>query len=281
MSVFLLQLRGELKKLFARKRTYIGFAAFLGVELVVLALLRLPRVQRGLVRLLEGAGYVAGDYLSGQTLGLMITLSTVFLLGALYLALVAGDVVSKEVEDGTLRMMLARPISRTRILTLKVLACSLYTFVLTVFIAVTALLAGTLHAGGGGLFVYAPLEGVFAIYEPWAGAARIALSIPLLAVSLMTITSLGFCFSCMRMKPAAATIVTLSVLFVDTILKNIPFFSSIRDWFLTAKMSAWVGAFEYRIPWEPMLENYAWLAAFNATLLVLAATTFASRDFKS
>jgi ABC-2 type transport system permease protein len=281
MNPFFLQLGGELRKLFARKRTYIGFAAFLGVEVVVLALLRLPRVQRGLQRLLEGAGYSAEAYLSGLTLGLMITLSTVFLLGALYLALVAGDVVSKEVEDGTLRMMLCRPISRLQILTLKFLACVIYTAALTVFIAFTALAAGWLHAGGGGLFVFAPTEGLFAIYDAQPGFYRYLLALPFLTLSLCTITCIGFLFSCLNMKPAAATIVTLSILFVDTILKNIPFFSGIRDWFLTAKMSAWALIFEYRIPWEAMLEDYAWLAAINGTLLVLAALAFSSRDFKS
>ena len=281
MSVVLAQLGGELRKLFARKRTYIGFAAFLGVEIVVLILLQLPRVRKGLVRLLEGAGYGAEEYLSGLTLGLMITLSTVFLLGALYLALVAGDVVSKEVEDGTLRMILSRPISRLRVLALKFAACLVYTFTLTVFITVTALAAGFLHAGGGGLFVFAPTEGVFAVYDAASGWGRLALSVPLLALSLCTITSIGFCFSCLPMKPAAATIVTLSVLFVDTILKTPPFFSSIRGWFLTAKMNAWVGVFEYRIPWEAMFEQYTWLLAINATLLVAGAVVFHSRDFKS
>jgi ABC-2 type transport system permease protein len=281
MTMFLAQLGGELRKLFTRKRTYIGFAAFLGVELVVLVLLRLPKVQRSLERILEGAGYAATDYLSGITLGLMITLSTVFLLGALYLALVAGDVVSKEVEDGTMRMMLCRPISRLRILALKFCACVIYTIVLTLFIAGTAMAAGWLHAGGGGLFVFAPSEGIFAVYEANAGLARFLLAVPFLAISLCTITCIGFFFSCLNMKPAAATIVTLSVLFVDTILKNIPFFSGIRGWFLTAKMSAWANIFEYRIPWEIMAEDYAWLAAINGTLLVLAVLVFTSRDFKS
>jgi hypothetical protein len=46
-------------------------------------------------------------------------------------------------------------------------------------------------------------------------------------------------------------------------------------------MSAWALIFEYRIPWEAMLEDYAWLAAINGTLLVLAALAFSSRDFKS
>jgi len=214
MTLFLHQLRWELKKLFARKRTFIGFGAFLALEVAVLGLLRLPRVERGLRRLLEGAGYAASDYLSGPTLGLMITLSTVFLLGALYLALVSGDVVSKEVEDGTLRMMLCRPAGRTRILTLKFVSCAIYTLALTVFIAATAQLAGALHAGGGGLFVYAPTEGIFAVYGAAEGAARIALSVPLLAASLLAVTCLGFCFSCMKMKPSSATIATLSILWI-------------------------------------------------------------------
>ena len=281
MSIFLIQLRGELRKLFARKRTYIGFGAFLGVELAVLVLLRLPRVQEGLERLLERSGYVASDYLSGLTLGLIITLSTVFLLGALYLALVAGDVVAKEVEDGTMRMMLTRPAGRIRVLTLKLVACAIYTAALTVFITLTAVGAGTLHSGWGGLFVYAPLEGVFAVYGASDGAMRLVIAVPLLGASLFTVTCLGFCLSCMRMKPAAATIVTLSVLFVDTVLKNIPFFSGIRDFFLTAKMNAWVGIFEYRVPWETMAGQYAWLTAINITLVVIGGVVFLSRDFKS
>ena len=33
MSLFFLQMRNELHKLFARKRTYLGFAAFVAVEI--------------------------------------------------------------------------------------------------------------------------------------------------------------------------------------------------------------------------------------------------------
>jgi ABC-2 type transport system permease protein len=40
MSTFLQQFRFELLKLFARKRTYFGFGAFLAVELLILLLLQ-------------------------------------------------------------------------------------------------------------------------------------------------------------------------------------------------------------------------------------------------
>jgi ABC-2 type transport system permease protein len=281
MNLFFRQLTGELRKLFARKRTFIGFGAFIVFEIVVLFLLRLDKVQGSIRAVIQRAGFEPSQYLSGITLGFLIVVWTVFLLEALYLALVAGDVVSKEVEDGTMRMMLCRPVSRGRILLLKAIVSALYTFVLTVFVAVTALLAGFLNSGPGGLFVFAPLEGIFAFHDFGSGLLRYLGAIPLLSLSLCTITAIAFCLSCFNMKPSAATVVTLSILFADTILKNIPYFESIRGWFLTMKMTAWVRIFEYRIPWEAMIEDYAWLMAINATLFLIAWQVFSQRDFKS
>ncbi len=281
MRLFARQFSGELRKLFARKRTFIGFGAFVAFEIVVLFLLRLGPVRESIRRVIDRAGYDPAMYLSGLTLGFLIVVWTVFLLEALFLALVAGDVVSKEVEDGTMRMMLCRPISRGRILTIKALVSIVYTFALTLFVAGTALIAGFLHSGPGGLFVFAPLEGVFSFFDFWPGLWRYALAVPLLALSLCTITAIAFCLSCFNMKPSAATVVTLSLLFADTILKNIPYFESLKGWFLTMKMTAWVRVFEYRIPWESMVEDYVWLLAINMTLFLIAWLVFLRRDFKS
>ena len=281
MQAFLDQFQGELIKLFARKRTYIGFGAFLAVELLILFLLNLPKVKGALVRVIEDSGYPADAYLSGLTLAFFVLLWSIFLMGSLYLALVAGDVVGKEVEEGTLRMMLCRPVSRGRILLLKICAVTVYSFTLTWFVGITALIVGLLHSGAGGLFVFAPMEKVFALYDFGPGLARYALAVLLLSLSLLTIVSVGFFLSCLDMKPAAATITTLSFFFLDSILKNIPFFESLKPWFITSHMAAWVHVFEYRIPWEHMIEDYAWLLALNATLLVLAAGIFQQRDFKS
>lgn len=281
MSLFLLQLRGELTKLFARKRTYIGFGVFVAIELALIALLSMDSVQKSLQKVITRSGYAAEEYLSGLTLALLVLVWSVFLLASLYLALISGDLVAKEAEDGTLRMILCRPISRARLLLIKAIACMAYTVVLVVFIAGTALIAGLLYGGTGGLFVFVPTERLFALYDFSTGLTRYAWAIPCLALSLSTISSLGFFFSCMNVKPAAATILTLSVFLVDMILKNIPFFEDIRGWFLTSKMNAWLSVFEYHIPWESMIASYTWLMAVNASLLLLAWVIFERRDFKS
>jgi ABC-2 type transport system permease protein len=279
--MILLHLQHELLKLFARKRTYIGFAAFLGVEILILFLLQLERVQSSISRIIERNGYVAEYYLSGLTLALLILLWTVLLLGGLYLALVSGDMVAKEVEDGTMRMALCRPVSRVYLVLIKYAACSFYTLVLVLFISITALLAGFLQSGTGGLFVFAPTEGIFALYDGREGILRYSTAIPLLAFSLLTVTSIGLFLSCLPMKPAAATILTLSFLFVDLIMRGIPYFEGIRGWFLTSKMNAWVYVFQPNIPWEKMIEDYAWLFAINSTLVIAGILFFQQRDLKS
>lgn len=281
MKLFLLQLLGELRKLFARKRTYIGFAAFFAVEVLVLILLQLPRVQRPLHHMITRLGYEVEEYFSGLTLAFLMLKWTILFLGALYLALVAGDVVAKEVEEGTMRMMLCRPVSRVRLLAVKFLACGIYTFSLIFFIGLTALAVGLLRQGVGGLFVIAPEEGLVALYEFGPGLLRFLAALPLLSLSLLTVTSLGFFLSCCDMKPAAATIVTLSVFFVDLIFRGIPYFESIRHWFLSAHMSTWMNVFQPHVPTLQMVQDYAYLLGVSATFVIAGIAVFQGRDFKS
>ena len=281
MSLFFLQMRNELHKLFARKRTYLGFAAFVAVEILLLLLLNLPKPKAGFRKLIEQNGYGFDQYFSGATLGLLMLMWTTFLLGALYLALVAGDVVAKEVEDGTLRMILCRPISRLRVGFLKYAACVLYTFALTFFIGLTALVAGLLYCGWGGLFAIAPLEQLLAMHEAWPGFWRYLGALPLLGFGLVSISSMGFLFSCCEMKPAAATILTLSIFFFDSIFRSISYFESLRGWFMTSHMTLWLRVFEYYIPWWRIAEDVTWLGALNVTFALVGLAILQKRDFKA
>ena len=279
--LFLLQFWHELTKLFARPRTSIGFGVFLLVETLVVigASQRGPREM--FRRAIEGNGYGFASYFSGLTLGLQMVMWTVFLLGGLYLALVSGDVMSKEVEEGTMRMILCRPAPRWRIGLLKYLTCAVYTFVLAIFIGLSALVVGTLYRGAGGLFAVAPFEHVFALYPFGPGTARYLGALPVLAAGLLSFSSVGFMFSCLKMKPAAATIVTLTLFFFDFIFHNVPYFESYKPYFLTTHMSAWLQVFVPHIPWRQIGADMAYLGALDLTFVVLGIVAFSQRDFKS
>jgi len=280
VPLFLTQLRFELLKMFARKRTYIGFGAFLILEVVILFLLNLPKPKASFRHLIEQNGYGFDQYYSGVTLAMLIVFWTSTILGSLYLALVAGDLVAKEVEEGTMRMLLCRPISRVRVTLLKYISAIIYTFVLIEFIGLTALLAGLVYRSFGGLFVFAPQEGIFALIPPARGLQLYLLGIPLLALSMATISSLGFLFSCCNMKPAAASIVTLSVIFLDFIFHGIPYFESLHPWFITSHLSTWMHIYQSSPPWWRMMEDYSYLIGLDATCLILGSAIFLRRDLK-
>ena len=280
MPLFLTQLRFELLKMFSRKRTYIGFAAFLAMEVIVLFMLDRPGPRAHMRRLIEQNGYGFDDYYSGVTLAVFILRWTIPILSSLYLALVAGDLMAKEIEEGTMRMLLCRPISRIRVTVLKYLSAVIYTFALITFIGLTALLASMIYRGYGGLFVTDPEEGVFALIPAARGLCLYLLSVPLLALSMATISSLGFLFSCCNMKPATASAVTLSVIFLDIIFRNIPYFESLRPWFITTHLNAWMRIYEAYPPWPRMLEDYCYLVGLDITCLILGTAIFLQRDLK-
>jgi ABC-2 type transport system permease protein len=280
MSLFFLQVRGELWKLFARKRTYLGFGAFLALEIVILLLFQLPKVQRSWRHLLEDSGYGFEQYFSGITLAFQVVLGTTT-LAFLYTALVSGDIVAKEVEDGTLRMMLCRPVSRFRVLAVKYLVCVLYTFALAFFIGLSALAVGVARQGLGGFFVFQPLEKLFVIYDFGPGLIRYLASLPVLGLSLLSVTSFGFMLSCCNVKPAAATIATLTFFIADLIFRNFPQFESVKHWFISTHTETWYNMLRSPLPWQRMVEDYAYLFGVDATFVLIGFVIFSSRDFKS
>ena len=281
MSFFALQLYFELLKLFARKRTYIGFCAFLAIELLILLMLHTPQGKWQYVRSMKQHGLDFSHYFSGLTLGYAMMADTVFLLGSLYLALVCGDIISKEVEDGTMRMVLSRPISRGRILVLKYITCLVYTWTLVLFIMGSSLVLGIADRGLGGLVVIAPLEHVFGFFESGPGLHRLAIATGLLLIFTPTISTLGFMFSCFNIKPASATIMTLSIYYFDLVLHNVPYFVDFQGYFLTYHMTMWTRAFLPDIPWSQLIHSTFYLSAFNLLFLSIGIYYFARRDFKS
>jgi ABC-2 type transport system permease protein len=285
MMLFLRQFRAELLKLFARKRTWMGFGAFFLLEVIILLKLQSAEAarffQRDFQRSAGGLSLLFEDYFRGLTMAFTVMVFTLFLLGSVFLALVGGDIVSKEVEDGTLRMTLCRPITRLRVLLIKYLSCVTYTLVLVLFIGLSALLTGMAWRGTGGLFAFVPEEKLMILYPQTEGLIRYGASMLLQTASLVTITTLAFMFSCFNAKPAAATVITLTLFLADRILSFMPQFESYRHWFMTTHMATWTNIFREPIPWDRIAGDYLYLLGLNGTFLIIGFAVFSRRDFKS
>src|SRR6266568_8291083 len=194
--MFYLQLRNELWKLFAKKRTYIGFLMFLLAQNVIILVFRFtngPRVS--MMRTLEGNGYLAQEFISALTVATFMLLPIAYMLLPLYVALVGGDLVAKEAEDGTLRMILSRPISRLRLLLVKWLAGVIFCTVLVIVLGGTALCFARFWFPWRGLFVSWPGM-VFNALSAAEGFKLYLGSHLFMAINAAAVSGLAFMFSC-------------------------------------------------------------------------------------
>lgn len=280
--MFYHQLRNELWKLFGKKRTYIGFGAFMLSQNAMLLLFHFTHWQSHVERQLAGNGYIAQEYISALTVAVVMLIPQILLLMPLYAALVGGDLVAKEAEDGTLRMILSRPISRFRLLFVKWVAGGVFSAVLVLVLGGTALLFARMWFPWRGMFFYAEFpERLFSLLSASDGLKLYGLSHLLMALNASVILGLAFMFSCFNMKPAAATILSLSFLFINLVMEHIPFLEAYQEWFLPYHFRLWLLTYSHPIPWDRMVESLCVLCAFNISTFLIGAAAFQARDIKS
>ena len=285
MSQFLSQLGWELFRMFARKRTYIGFGIFLVVEILFLYFWTRPKTEKWLSGFV---GRLAGDFdefFSAITLALFIVLFTMLVLGVIFVSLVGGDIVAKETEDGNLRLLLARPVSRFRLLFVKFFSVQIYTTILFWFVGLSALIAGIFERGWGGSFLAINLVefnwNPLGIYGWWEGIFRYFCAISAFSVMYLPVTGIAFMLSCFKIKPATATITTIAIVMTDRIFSKIPAFQDYSDFFITSRMEGWILIFKQDIPWPQLIESSVWLVGIGLTAFVIGWVAFERRDVKS
>jgi ABC-2 type transport system permease protein len=280
--VFYHHLRNELWKLFGKKRTYIGFGAFILVQNAMLLLFRYTKWHLMAERVLVGNGYLAESYISALTVAVLMIGPQILLLMPLYTALVGGDLVAKEAEDGTLRMILSRPISRFRLLFVKWLAGVIFSAALVLVLGGTALVFARIWFPWHNMFVFMEWpEQIWSLLETGDGFRLYLYSHLFMALNATVVTGLAFMFSCFNMKPAAATVLALSFLFVNLVMEYLPFFNQYQEWFLPYHFRAWMLVFADPKPWDRIISSLCVLIAFNFTSFLIGASAFQARDIKS
>ena len=275
-----LQLRGELWKLFGKKRTYIGFTIILLTQLIVTVVFKYTRASANMMRTLEANGYLAEQFLSGLTVATVMLFPIAYVLLPLYVALIGGDMVAKEAEDGTLRMILSRPISRVRLLVVKWLAGAVFAVLLVAALGAFGATFAHFFFRFGGLFVFIPGE-LFSIFDPADGWQHYLLSNAVLITKAISMMGAAFMFSCFNVKPAAATILALSFFFVNAVLQEIPYFRDYQHFFFTHHLNLWQLMFGQPIQWWKVGQSLSVLVGFNISFLVIGCAVFHARDVKS
>jgi ABC-2 type transport system permease protein len=271
------QLRWEVRRLWRRPRTWVGFIACLGFEVLLSLLYRIPAIRESFAREVWRVplSISPDDVFSALGTAAEVNADTIIYVGALFLALAAVDLSGKEFEDGTLRMVLARPVSRASVFIQKILASALYTAALLSFIALSALALGLLLAPHGKLAILVVRDSIIGLFDFWPGLARYALASALSIPMVFTVALLAFALSCFPMKPGTALTLTIAVLFADWLVHLQ--FPTVAPYCLATRLGTWRQVLNQDIPWLRLRRNCRDLLVIDAAILAVAWWAFRSR----
>jgi ABC-2 type transport system permease protein len=261
--------RWELRKLLAQKRTFLGLGAALVVPVIfVVALLADPGGG--------GPDEVAfGSFVreTGLAIPLVcLTFGSIWLI-PLITALVAGDIVATEDQNGTLKTILTRSVERWHVIAGKALAAFTYAALVLALYVGSGLLLGGLAFGFDPVTLLSGTRVSTGHGIALIGAGTLAYLMPVIAIA-----SIGLLLSVVTRNSAAAVVGVLMTSIIMQVLGALAALDFLDPYLLSTQFNAWQGLLRDPVDWDPIVRA-AWVSAVYAVPSLLAAlTVFARRD---
>jgi ABC-2 type transport system permease protein len=198
-----------------------------------------------------------------------------FLLVVL-VSLFGGEALSGEASSGRLRALLARPVSRGKLLAAKALVAVGLSVVACVEVSLAGLASGV--AAFGWHRVVTP---ELVTYSEWASMERIALATVYVIVSLAGVGAFSLLVSTFTDSVIGAVSAGMAFAIVSEILDSIPALGSIRDGLPTHYMTAWGGLFLQPAETGPMITGLIVQAPYVLVCILVAWWWFRHKDVLS
>jgi ABC-2 type transport system permease protein len=279
----------ELYKMVRRPRTWISIALLCALPIAVAIFVAVthlaPPPGQGTAFL--SAILQDGSLYPAAALALVLP---VFLPVAV--AVVAGDSIAGEASTGTLRYLLTRPISRTRLLVAKLV--TIIAFVLTAVVAVTltsyvtgiaafgsspaaavgqpgAVQSGNLQSGSVTSLSGAPLTVVQLI-------ERIIGAVGFITVSMLGVAAIALFLSTVTDSALGSALGALAALVGSEVLVTLDAAASVRPFLPTRYWLAWIDFFRQPVFWRDIQRGFGIQALYVAVFLAAAWANFSSKD---
>ena len=274
----------ETYKTFSRLRTYIsfGFIALIVILTEVVMKLSADEILYRMMRSFQKDFLIFGNVLNGWFI-------TAFIMNSLHIhipfliTLVAGDIVSSEATSGTVRLLLIRPPSRSKIITAKYLTALFYTTGLVIFLALICISFGLILFGSGDLIIHYETKFRIVFIPEAEVPVRMLLAFAAAIWSMTVVASLAFLFSTLAENSIGPIIGTMAVVIVFLVIGNFPFdfFRLVSPCLFTTYMIFWQRFFDDPIPWQEIGRSAMILGFHSVGLFLMAFTVFNRKDIKS
>ncbi len=269
----------ELFKIFKKPRTYIAFAAIASIVILIQLAFYVDGESylKFAMQPLKDSFEIEGAILNGYLICYII-LQTLLIHVPLLIALVAGDVIAGEANMGTLRLLMTKPISRTKLLLIKFMASIVFTLMLLVFMAILSLIVSMAVFGKGDLIVMK--SEMIVILDNTDVMWRYFAAFGFAFIGMSTVAALAFLLSCFAENAVGPIIATMSIVIVATILTtmDIPFFNAAKPYLFTNHMLNWKGFFENPVDYFEIFKSATILLLHIAAFVSTAILVFRKKD---
>lgn len=206
-------LRSELRIIFGRRRNQAGLTVLALVPIVIaIAVKASVPTDRG-----GGPDFFASITGNGLFVALAALTIELTLFLPLAVATISGDSIAGEANLGSLRYLLTIPVGRTRLLAVKFLAISIFSFLATLLVTIVGAIAGLLLFGGGDMTLLSGSQ-----ISLGDAVLRLLLTTCYLAAGFAALGAVGLFVSTLTEQPIAAMIAVVILNVTMFILDSLP-----------------------------------------------------------
>jgi ABC-2 type transport system permease protein len=269
----------ELFKIFSKPRSYIGFSAVAAIAIVIQIALYADGKSYWdfLIQSLDESFQIENLTFNGNMV-CFILLQALIVQMPLLVALVSGDAISGEAAAGTIRSLLTKPVSRSKILWAKLLANEIYTFLLVLWLGILAWVVSLAIFGSGDLVVLK--SDSLTIIRGADSAWRFIAAFGIAFLSLSVVVTLALLLSVFSENSIAPIIITMSIIILFTIIGtfDLPVFNQLKPFLFTTHMIIWRNLFDNPLPTEQIFVSIGVLVLHIVLFLAITFYHFKRKD---
>ncbi len=267
----------ELTKLLRRRRTWLTVGLLNVLPTLVAVLLAVTGIAP---RPGQGPAFLSAVVANGSLFSIAALAIVLPLFLPVSVAVIAGDSVAGEAQGGTLRYLLIRPVSRTRLLVAKLVASAVFVLIAVVSVAGLGFVVGRVALGNAPLS-QAMVSVSGTLLSPGQIAWRTTLAMAFITFSMLGVAAMALFLSTLTDSPQTASLGAIAFLIGSSVLLTIDAARPLQPYLPTRYWLTFVDLYR-----DPMLlsgveRGVGLQAVYVAVLLGAAWANFATKDITS
>jgi ABC-2 type transport system permease protein len=251
-------------------------------QLILLALIAIPVVIGVAVKLTTEPGPGGPTGLIGDITnnGIFVSFTALVVVIPVFLpmavSVVVGESIAGEASSGTLRYLLAVPVSRTRLLLVKFTAVAIWCLVISSVVALAGLVIGF------ALFPAGPVTLLSGTQTSLVGGiGRLALVVGYAALMMLAIAAIGLFISTLTEVPIAAMAAVLAVAILMQVLVAVPQLHVLRPWLISNYLLTFADVLRDPLSLAGLGSGIRLALGYTVLFWLLAWARFSTKDVSS